>query len=745
MNRDKNFLLGQGERLTSNVKVPSRGGEKKPPYTFIKAKERIEKNLNALNKELSQIPQDACPYNQVVALVTMHPRYVSKSDFPEDLFKSVGVRSIGSRSTSIKPDKWGTRKHPAGKVVTEQVFVAGKKEAFDQWATNVTGWSENRRTFTQITKIEKVSPFVAREKIKSIPNDKDEATLEVVLHNASDPLIVDAFEAYALKKDSKPIMDRRKDIGGLSFIPVKAPTNKAIELAQFSFLRVLRGMPELRPIIGDVTRSTKTIDVLLPQEAAINSDINVVVFDGGVPANTNLDKWVTSIDPPHIGKPYGKYIQHGIGVTSALLFGHIDDKIISRPFCNIDHVRVLDENNLSKSNDLEILDVLDRILWHLDKYPKKYHFVNISLGPNLPIADDEVTVWTASLDERLSKGDILTTVAVGNDGNLDAISGLNRVQPPSDGVNVLAVGACDRPDKSWKRADYSCLGPGRRPGIVKPDGLAFGGSDKFPFMVLAPSSKPTARAVGGTSFAAPLALRTATGIRSYIGESISPRTIRALMIHKADALKHPKVEVGWGRFETDINELITCQDHEVLVVYQGELPVGEHLRAFIPMPNGTLQGMITVSATLVISPEIDPEHPGAYTRSGLEIAFRPHIDMYSESKGKRSKHPKTKSFFSTKNMYGKAEYEFREDGYKWEPCLKNSKQFRCKSLKKPCFDIYYHNREGASKAESPIPIPYSLVVGIQAPKINDFYNLVVRTYSHILVPLRPRVQIQVRQ
>lgn len=89
MSRDKNFLLGQGERLTSPVKVPKKPGEKNPPYSFSKAKERLEKKLTVVSKELDSIPKEACPKDQVVALVTMHPRYISKSDFPEDLFRSV--------------------------------------------------------------------------------------------------------------------------------------------------------------------------------------------------------------------------------------------------------------------------------------------------------------------------------------------------------------------------------------------------------------------------------------------------------------------------------------------------------------------------------------------------------------------------------------------------------------------------------------------------------------------------------
>jgi hypothetical protein len=740
LSREKNFLLGHGERLTANVEVPSGGGAKKPPYTLAQAKDRIKQKLLSASKELNAIPQNACPKNEVVALVTMHPRYNSKSDFPEELFRSVGLRSVGSRSTKVKPEEWGVKKHPEGQVVTEQIFVAGTKNAFNQIPEKINSWKETEKPAVQISRIEDFLPFAAQDKIKLIPSDCDELLLEVVLHNDGSKAIIDAFEAYVYQLDSKPIMDRLMDVRGLTFIPVRAPTSKTFDLAQFSFLRVIRKMPGLRPIVFNDLRSVTMTDVILPEEKSLNSNVRAVIFDGGVPNSVNLSKWVTSIDPVNIGPPSLEWTKHGVAVTSALLFGSISQPKLPIPFCNIDHVRVMDKRG-SSTNDQEILDVLNRILEHLDKNANKYHFVNISFGPDLVVADDEVTAWTAALDEKLSKIDMLTAVAVGNDGELDAIDGLNRIKPPSDGVNVLAVGSCDQ---NGKRASYSCIGPGRRPGFVKPDGLAFGGTDETPFMVLSASSKPMAWGTFGTSFASPNALRTAIGVKSYIGDDIFQRTIRALMIHRADSLGHSMIEVGWGYFESDVSRLITCEDDEVLVLYQGELPVGKHLRAPIPMPKSQIEGMITITATLVIASETDPEHPGAYTRSGLEVVFRPHMDKFNKSKeGQHSKHPKTKSFFSAKNMYGETEYELREDGHKWEPCLKNAQSFKSSSLKDPCLDIYYHHREGVAITKDRKPIPYSLVISVKAPEAPDFYNQIVRAYTNILIPLRPQVQILV--
>src|SRR3546814_18932106 len=89
--------------------------------------------------------------------------------------------------------------------------------------------------------------------------------------------------------------------------------------------------------------------------------------------------------------------------------------------------------------------------------------------------DDDVNRWTSTLDNQFSDGITVATVACGNNGLSSAQHKLNRVQVPSDGVNILGVGAADRPDERWGRGPYSAVGPGRSPGSVKPDFLAFGG------------------------------------------------------------------------------------------------------------------------------------------------------------------------------------------------------------------------------------------------------------------------------
>jgi len=742
MARDQNFLLGHGERLTAPVKVPSGGGAKNPPYDFQTAQSRIGGKLAATAQALERVPADACPRNEVVAVVTMHPRYVSKSDFPEELLETVGLRAVGSRARQVKPEKWGINEHPDA-AVTEEYFVAGTKTAFSEWSRRLGSWNAESPGAKDLGHLETIAPLSNSDKLRSIPADQKDALFEVVIHDAS-PQVLAAFKAYVNKRGGTALMDRRREVRGLMFVPVRASTDVVAEIAQFSFVRVLRGMPALRPFRPGILRGKNGFAVQLPSDGALDPGARAVIFDGGIPADVDLSRWVNQIEPAGIGPAVPDYQAHGLAVTTALLFGPLAaHSVAPRPLCLVDHVRVLDERSGVDDQEMLYVDVLDRILAVLDAN-EDYGFVNISLGPRLAVTDDEVTAWTASLDERFAKGRLVATVAAGNDGDLDSASGLNRVQPPADGVNVLAVGSCDKSSADWARAEYSCIGPGRSPGLVKPDGLAFGGSDHEPFMVLGPGPAMRAVAEQGTSFAAPFTLRSAVGLRVQLGKALNPLAIRALMIHRADPGEHSQTHVGWGRFEVDYSNLITTEDDEAIVVYQGELPVSEHLRALVPMPRGQLKGRVTIGATLVIAPEVDPNHPSAYTRSGLEISFRPNASKYGSYNGKQSAHPRTKSFFSAANMYGAPEFELRDDGHKWEPCLRNEQNFMPKSLDRPCFDIYYHHRVAGTAATDPQPIPYALVVSLRAPKVRDLYDRIVRAHANVLVPLKPQIRIPIR-
>ena len=752
MARENNFLIGHGERLAYEVAVPAGGSPKNLPYDWASQRNRLDGKISETYEYIRDLPATACPNDRSVALVTMHPRFISKSDFPESLLRSVGLYPIGSRPVEISPDSWGVIRHPES-AVTDQIFVSGTRASFARWAATIGALSERSSHSNSLRTIENVSAFRAVSKIRSVPNDRQIVMLEVVLHNDEDEDVVRSFVAHAGDAQAVVYTEKRRDVGGLTFLPVEVGIPHVVDVATHSFVRVARGMPSLRPLRPlrpGVVRSNDTADsfsLVFADGSPTSQSSEAVIFDGGIPdhAKPVLAPWVSFTEPQGIGPPDPVYEAHGLGVTSAFMFGQLSPgRILEGPQVRIDHVRVLDQyTGANNPLNFEIFEVADRITSHLDQNGGRYRYFNLSIGPDMPVSDDEVSYWTAALDQRFVNAEFVPAIAVGNSGEFDAASGLNRVQPPSDAVNALSIGATDRMDYPWKKADYSSVGPGREPGLVKPDGVAFGGSASNPFYVIGANNLP--EPVCGTSFATPLALKTAAEVGARIDyDDLNPLATRALMIHRADDDGNSRSEVGWGRFELDPELLITCPDDEATVIFRGTLPVGTHLRIPIPMPSSPMTGKVGITATILIAPTTNPEFAAAYTQSGFEAIFRPDSRRFRVYEGGRtSRHPMSTPFFSENAMYGTGEFELREGGLKWEPCVKRTRWFQSGSLSDPVFDIYNHSRRGWSRFGANDQVPYALIVSVKAPKVPDLYNQILRTYSGVLTPITPKLRVQI--
>lgn len=738
----KKFLLGRGERLTHNVQVSRGGGSKNPPYDLKTAIQRMATQVGQAGSYVAQLPDEACPDDRVVAAMTMHPRYISKSDFPVDLCREVGLDPVGGKSTYITPEQWGVSKHPES-AVADTWYVSTTRSALRAWNESLApggplSWVEGEPATLQLQSLESFGVPEASDKIKPGAEGASSHTYEVVLHSERQTEVLEAFCAYA---DSLRVISWKSHVryvGGIIFLPLEADEAQLDEISKFAFLRAIRPMPALRTFRPPMLRGDFTPIPELPSEDVVDEETRVAVFDGGMPDGSPLSKWVHPIDPPGIGTPIPDALAHGEQVTSAVLFGHVaPSKELQIPFSRIDHVRVIDDQ---VGSDTGLYRVLDRILEHLDSATERYRFVNLSLGPDVPIEDDDIDRWTAELDARGIGGDTLFSVAAGNTGQRDALSGLNRIQPPSDGVNVLAVGACDAIHDAWSRCDYSSVGPGRTPGIAKPDGLSFGGSFERPFGAINSVSGVGLSATQGTSFAAPFALHTALGVNALLERAVSPLGVRALFVHKADQAGLAPEEVGWGRFESDPIALLECADDEVTVLYEGTLPLKEYLRTPIPIPPGGVHGMVDVTATLVIAPDVDAAFTHAYTRGGLQAVFRPNSNKAQGDSP--TTHAGSEDFFSSKRLYKAAEYELRRDGHKWEPCWKASRSKQGRTLQNPCFDVYYHTRNEGRDDRDPEPIPYALAVTIRARQVRDLYESTLHAYSDVLVPLEPQLDIR---
>ncbi|MEY1227793.1 S8 family peptidase [Proteus terrae] len=711
----KNFIIGYGETLASTVSIGKGSGPKKHPYTFQEARERFLKYLSETIYQIKNKPKNQCANGEMVIQFIQHPAYLAKSYYPTIFFKKFGFKDVGSKSVKIKPQKWGVKKHPETGLAS-CIFVSGTLSQFESALSCIRDDNLPNNIQTLVRTFENIKPITVSEKIKTIVSNDECLKLEVVLHaEKSDSYIRESFSDYSESLGAIINWDKAKIVGGLTFLPVFVDKGKETELAEFSHLRTLRSIPELRFNKPNAIREAINTEFLLPKFIPLNNKFKVCIFDGGIGEGHLLSHWVNEIVPPDIMNTHPSFLAHGSEVCSTYLFGPYDpvNKSLGTPYTNVDIVRVLN----STDKDPDLFDVLTRIENVIKE--KKYKYINLSLGPKLPIDDDDVHVWTSVIDSLLQDGHCLATIAIGNDGELDGEYA--RIQPPSDMVNCFAIGASNVNTKDWVRASYSCIGPGRSPGIVKPDGVIFGGSEEELFQVYSPL---THSIVGtqGTSYSAPYAMRVAAGIDAITEFELNPSTVKALMIHSAQSDGKNQKEVGWGLLPNSPEDVIECDKDEAIVVYQGKLKHSEHLRIPIPLPDDLDCKWVHIKATFCFTAITDPEHPLHYTRSGLEVSFRANEEKVKEG----AVHAETKSFFSSGNLYP-TEDELREDAHKWETCISREQRFKKDTLLHPVFDVKYNSREKGGNAQGDLsPLNYSLIVSIRGEGDTNTYNLVLQ-------------------
>lgn len=738
MSREPRFLLGFGEKLTKPTDPPGGGSPTEAPYGFDEAVARLSRQFDATLNAIHQLPDKACPDGEAVINVTLHPQALAKSYHPKRLFDQYNLRQVGSKPTEIKPERWTKKPEPVLSPATT-LFVAGGIKDFELFQSDLSN-SPERFPGDYLQRIELIQAPRIEDRIRNPESAVEKEGFryyEALLHARpvnDDGIIIEAFSQFAQDMGVEALIDKRIFAGGLCFIPLLCSERALDDLAEFAFVRSVRPASRLRSLgPGGGLRTKGNLNV---SDSALSlrsgTDVNVAILDGGVTPDELLSPWVSVITPDGVGKAQQSLVSHGSDVVSAFLFGNIDpSESLDAPPAKVDSWRILDVE--SEKDPFEMYTALEYVSKAL--HSKKYQFINLSIGPAMCIDDEDVHPWTAVIDEALADGQTLLTVAAGNNGNQSD----DRVQVPSDCINALTVGAASAPQNPWSRALYSAIGPGRSPGLIKPDILAFGGSHSNPFYVPElPSANQMVKLQQGTSFAAPLALRQAVALRQHFGDQLQPLVIKALLIHSSTPGGSIHEE-GWGLMNHDIADIVTCDENEVRVVYQGTLEPSKYLRAGIPVPHGLVAGKVEISATFCYASEVDPEDPGNYSRAGLEVFFRPNSEDFKRDD---SLHPKTAEFFQKKDY--STEAELRNDAHKWETVLHKSKVKMATSLKDPVFDIHYNARSNGGSPKSPRPIPYSLVVSVKTLKPSDLYDKVLNQFGTVLQPLRPVLQLPIQ-
>jgi hypothetical protein len=742
----KNFILGAGKEFVETISPPAIVPRFNPPYTPEEARSRIQPRLAETVISLRQVPAAALPSGEAVAKITLHPQYLSKSAFPSDLIREAGLHAIGSKATRILPEKVG-RKSEAVDEATAEIYVAGTVSSFESFAEQLRQPVERLKkdVQTDLASVEALAAMTQDDRLAPTDSLRSARVLECILHTPAAQNreeIIAAFQKYAaslgLDIDQRLILNT----SGLSFLSITGNMEAVRELAWFSFLRKIRPMPRMRPLLPTtISRATTGLPVVIPQGPPLDLSIKAAVFDAALPKDHALGHWVNSISyavPDYLNDDEKL---HGMCVTSAATLGPLERATGNHSPYALDHHGVLGEDP-NETGYHAALQAIQRTVINND-----YRLINLSFGPDGAYLDDDVDPFTIIVDELTADGKRLAFIAVGNSGDLDDSLGLNKIQPPSDAINAISVGAADTRRSDWNRADYSCVGPGRLGCMVKPDFINFGGSVDEPFGCIGAGSNPERHNVAGTSFSSPAAMRIAGGIMAAMGQQVSPIAVKAIMVHGSRLEGREHREVGHGILATDIADMLICDPNEVKVLFQGSLAPGKYVRHDIPTPVG-FTGLVELSATLCFASQTDANFPTAYAQAGVAATFRPH----AQKRGQRIDEDgtvhestiKTVPLFSQGKVYGTT--ADRRDAHLWDTVLKTQRNFQSKSILDPSIDLHYNRRSAgqATTGQNQPDIPYALIITLRCKAVVDLYNQVVARYGNSLQVLAPRAEVAIR-
>lgn len=749
----KNPILSNGEAYIVPVKRKQPPpGDKLYPYDFAKAKERIGPKIQSALASASQLPPKATPDGKIVTSLTLHPSFLAKSYYPEKLLKHYSLQNIGSKEVFIEPEEKATKEQEKGKQSSSLYFISGKKEHFLKLLNDIQSETIDSDSMSDFIKIEDFEIAAEDEKINTIESTNEvDSCYEIVLHASEyETDIIHSFYSYLADIGGHVFSDKTRSINGLTFCFVKINPNEIAKLVKFVFVRIARSLPDIK--LSDRFDESKIDQIanspLQNIKHASTQQSSVAVFDAGLLPDAIDSEHIRYFDLTQSSSDEETNLYHGTLVSSSIIYGEAENyQDENNPIIPIDHFKVYCQ---ADKVDIGLVEVLDRITAILSQ--KKYKFANISLGPEYPCSDSEPSIWTATLDKIAESGEILIVVAAGNTGELDESCNFNRIQPPSDMLNGLCIGAASSSQDNWERASYSSVGPGRRPGYIKPDALYFGGekNNEKSKLSLINMSDFSIEKVYGTSFSAPLVTRLAAQLDAYTEGKFNVATIRALLIHSTKTHSHETSKCGWGLIDSNIENILFCSNKKVTLIYQGQLKNLSGVRAAIPYPTALkeLNKRLNIEATVCFYAEIDPQHTVSYTKAGIESTFRPHFDKFTVDKktGKTSTEASTRSLFNKKKILG-SEQTLRKDSHKWETCYKVYDRINLSSLNEPTLDLKYLTRDeghplSPTEIKNLAPLHYSMIVTLDLNSDIDLYEEILAEYS-LLTPINVNLDVNI--
>lgn len=287
---------------------------------------------------------------------------------------------------------------------------------------------------------------------------------------------------------------------------------------------------------------------------------------------------------------------------------------------------------------------------------------NLSINAKREVEPHRYSIYAARLDEIADRHGVIFVNSAGNLLPQDARAPwqskpsdvvnyfASRTQPdtimkPAESVRSLSVGALNPPNTPHLEdapTTYTRRGPGLQVG-VKPDLAAYGGAgvgaDQNAGLNSVDADGNLVQLVG-TSYAAPLVARTLAGLDAMTDSGLDTEALRAMLLHTAE-MPYPLTRrgvknrldrqfAGFGK-PISAQDMLETGDHEITLVFQSRLTVGERRPAILRFPfnwpaslvdpaTGACRGRAKM--TLVYSPPLDPAFGAEFVRVNLEASLR---------------------------------------------------------------------------------------------------------------------------
>lgn len=508
--------------------------------------------------------------------------------------------------------------------------------------------------------LEDLSPVPVEEKVPPDLIDEPPPRLDAILYLYSDlsrretTAVIDELRRY-LEEVGGEFRSAHRFSSGVTTVRAVLPGAHLGSLGQeFTTLRLVA--PNRTFFVEDSTPYAwipNPVAVLPPA-----SRWGVAVVDSGIrptcPLLAPAISGVTAALPKGAVAPA---LDHGTFVASRIVFGDDIEAVIRNPpvvpSCRVHDIQVFGVDSFGRGVPADEHDLAVALDTALPQLPPETRIVNLSLGTNEAIRDNEYSLVAATLDHLAREHGLLVVTTSGNVRDPRLIGAFPgslsdagfRIDPPGESLLAVTVGSIAKfgdPSTFSQPGDlspFSRVGPGADGGL-KPELVAHGGNYVRPGH---PHSRFAAQGIHsdgehlawdtGTSFAAPLVARAAAQIQAAYG-GLGANPLKALLCHFTEGCRVPglgddSTKVGLG--EPIARSAIVARDHSASFLFSGDIDVQNYLHVpfFVPEALGgrDRRGRLRIRGTVVYDPPVDASNPTEYSKARLAVTLRKPVQV----------------------------------------------------------------------------------------------------------------------